>query len=68
MKADHLTLDARELPSATGSKLYSDFVAGEKEALVFYSFHSSPAKSAGIAPVIMKAAQMFARVSVNFFA
>lgn len=37
MKADLLTLDPRELPAATGSNLYWDYVAGAQDALAFYS-------------------------------
>ena len=38
MKADLLTLDPRELPAATGTKLYADYVAGADRALAFYSW------------------------------
>lgn len=38
MKADLLTLDPRELPAATGSRLYRDYIAGVERAFAFYSF------------------------------
>lgn len=38
MKAEIITLDPRDLPAATGSKLYTDYVAGVDRALGFYSF------------------------------
>jgi bacillithiol biosynthesis cysteine-adding enzyme BshC len=38
MKAHLLTLDPRELPAATGSKLYAEYVAGVGQARSFYSW------------------------------
>lgn len=38
MSTDLLTLDPRELPAATGSKLYFDYIAASDQALDFYSF------------------------------
>ena len=39
MKAHLVTLDPRELPAATGSKLYADYVSGVGKARSFYSWH-----------------------------
>jgi bacillithiol biosynthesis cysteine-adding enzyme BshC len=39
MRADLLTLGPRELPAATGSKLYRDYIAGVEKAFAFYSFY-----------------------------
>jgi bacillithiol biosynthesis cysteine-adding enzyme BshC len=38
MNANLLTLDPGELPAATGSKLYSDYLTGVEKACAFYSW------------------------------
>jgi bacillithiol biosynthesis cysteine-adding enzyme BshC len=38
MKATLSTLDLQELPAATGSRLYTDYIAGTDRALGFYTF------------------------------